>query len=343
MSDIFISYASNDRPRAETFAHTLEGRGWSTFWDRTIPTGKTWRETIGRELQGARCVIVLWSKNSIESRWVQEEADDAQGRGVLVPILIENVQPPIGFRSIQAAHLENWNGTESTEAFRRLIADIAALIGPPPKGAEIEGRKLEAEVEREMALPDSHHTSPSIDDPSPSVMQPVNLFDQGTQQISRSTRNASASCDNGRIVGADTDVEIPPLWVRLTPIIKLKYLATLILLILLGLGSWKFYGEKLDPNPAFDCHDPSNNAPTPQIICRIAALAAKDRNMNVIFRRLSDGLAAAQRAALFQQQRLWLEQRDTCGTEVRCISDYYDGRITVLKSQYDQLHSDTAH
>src|SRR6516165_11542457 len=94
------------------------------------PTGKTWRETIGRELQGARCVIVLWSKNSIESRWVQEEADDAQGRGVLVPILIENVQPPIGFRSIQAAHLKNWNGTESTEAFRRLIADIAALIGP---------------------------------------------------------------------------------------------------------------------------------------------------------------------------------------------------------------------
>src|SRR6516165_879184 len=133
MSDIFISYASDDRPRAETFAHTLEGRGWSTFWDRTIPIGKTWRETIGRELNGARCVIVLWSKTSIQSSWVQEEADDAKQRGLLVPILIENVEPPIGFRSIQAAHLENWNGTESTEAFRRLIADIAALIGPPPK------------------------------------------------------------------------------------------------------------------------------------------------------------------------------------------------------------------
>jgi hypothetical protein len=78
MSDIFISYASDDRPRAETFAHTLEGRGWSTFWDRTIPIGKTWRETIGRELNGARCVIVLWSKTSIQSSWVQEEADDAK-------------------------------------------------------------------------------------------------------------------------------------------------------------------------------------------------------------------------------------------------------------------------
>ena len=91
MSDIFISYASEDRPRAEMLAQTLEGRGWSTFWDRTIPSGKTWRETIVTELNGARCVIVLWSKASIKSGWVQEEADDANRRGVLVPVLIEDV------------------------------------------------------------------------------------------------------------------------------------------------------------------------------------------------------------------------------------------------------------
>jgi hypothetical protein len=145
---IFISYAKEDRPRAEMLAQTLEGGGWSTFWDRTIPIGKTWRETIGRELDGAGCVIVLWSKTSIESGWVQEEADDAKRRGVLVPILIENVQPPIGFRSIQAAHLENWDGAESTQAFRRLIADIAALVGSPPKEAEKERRQPEAEIER---------------------------------------------------------------------------------------------------------------------------------------------------------------------------------------------------
>ena len=148
MSDIFISYASEDRPRAQMLAEALERYGWSTFWDRTIPIGKTWRETIGKELNDARCVIVLWSKTSIQSGWVQEEADDATRRGVLVPILIENVQPPIGFRSIQAAHLENWDGTEPTQGFRRLIADIAALIGPPPKEVGKEGRLPEAEVER---------------------------------------------------------------------------------------------------------------------------------------------------------------------------------------------------
>jgi TPR repeat protein len=150
MSDIFLSYAREDQPWAEMLAQTLEGRGWSTFWDRTIPIGKTWRETIGSELDSARCVIVLWSKTSIESGWVQEEADDAKRRGVLVPILINNVQPPIGFRSIQAAHLENWDGKEPTQAFRRLIADIAALIGLPPKEAEKKDRQAEAEIERKL-------------------------------------------------------------------------------------------------------------------------------------------------------------------------------------------------
>jgi hypothetical protein len=97
VSDIFISYASEDRPRAEMLAQTLEDRGWSTFWDRTIPIGKTWRETIGRELSGARCVIVLWKP-----------------RSNLVGC--RKKPTPIGFRSIQAAHLENWDGTEPTQA-----------------------------------------------------------------------------------------------------------------------------------------------------------------------------------------------------------------------------------
>jgi hypothetical protein len=153
MSDIFISYAHEDRSRAQTLAQTLEDRGWSIFWDRTIPIGKTWRETIGRELAEAHCVIVLWSKTSIESDWVAEEADDAKRRRLLVPVLINDLQPPLGFRSIQTADLVDWDGTEPTLAFRRLMTDIAALIGPPPKEAKNESRRTEAKIERNVAIP----------------------------------------------------------------------------------------------------------------------------------------------------------------------------------------------
>jgi hypothetical protein len=132
MSDIFISYNNEDRLRARMFAETLGGRGWSIFWDRAIPTGKTWPETIGRELEEARCVVVLWSNTSIKSAWVRDEADDAKARGVLFPVRIDNIQPPIGFRGFQTADLVNWKPNVPSEQFDTLIADIAALIGPPP-------------------------------------------------------------------------------------------------------------------------------------------------------------------------------------------------------------------
>jgi hypothetical protein len=132
MSDIFISYNHEDQIRAQELAQALGGRGWSIFWDRTIPYGKTWRETIGKELSEARCVIVLWSKTSIESGWVQEEADDAKRRGVLIPIRIDDIKPPIGFRGIQTADLVNWKATRPTPAFERLKTDIAASIGARP-------------------------------------------------------------------------------------------------------------------------------------------------------------------------------------------------------------------
>ena len=147
MSDIFISYEKSDLPHAERLARSLRGRGWTTFWDRTIPIGSTWRKTIETELDGARCVVVLWSKASMVSRWVHEEADDALGRGILVPVLIEDIRAPIGFRSIQAAHLVNWDGTDTTPAFSKLVADIAALIGPSPKEVGGEVGLAEAEVE----------------------------------------------------------------------------------------------------------------------------------------------------------------------------------------------------
>jgi TIR domain len=141
MSDIFISYNKQDRPQAQIFAQALERRGWSTFWDQTIPAGTRWRDTIEKELIAARCVIVLWSQNSIRSDWVREEAEHARRRSILVPVLIDDIEPPLGFQSIQAANLANWDGKEPNQSFIKLIADIEALIGPPLNEATEEMRE----------------------------------------------------------------------------------------------------------------------------------------------------------------------------------------------------------
>ena len=121
MNDIFISYDSEDRERILPLVSALEKSGWSLFWDRTIPTGKTWRVFIGTEIESCRAMIVVWSQTSVKSDWVQDEADEARRRRVLFPVSIDKVAPPFGFRSIQAANLIGWNGSETASPFQQLV------------------------------------------------------------------------------------------------------------------------------------------------------------------------------------------------------------------------------
>ena len=111
MSDIFISYANQDRARIAPLVEALEARGWSVFWDTTLLPGETWRRKITTELDAARCVIVLWSESSVESHWVEQEAEEGLRRKILVPAMIDRVTIPLGFRNLQAANLVGWNGS----------------------------------------------------------------------------------------------------------------------------------------------------------------------------------------------------------------------------------------
>jgi len=130
MADIFISYANEDRETAAQFAQLLESVGWQVWWDRRIPAGRTWRSILEDALREMRCLVVLWSKNSVQSPWVTEEAEEARRLGkTIVPVLIERVEPPIGFRAIQAANLAGWNGLIDDPAAQQFIADLKSVLG----------------------------------------------------------------------------------------------------------------------------------------------------------------------------------------------------------------------
>src|SRR5688572_12919344 len=130
MADIFVSYSRKDVSFARALAAALSAHGWSVWWDRHIPAGRTFDEVIAEALAAARCVIVVWSKDSVTSDWVREEADEGRRREILIPVLIDDVRPPLGFGRIQAADLRRWDGSEASDGFDKLVADIEALLGP---------------------------------------------------------------------------------------------------------------------------------------------------------------------------------------------------------------------
>jgi hypothetical protein len=132
MNEIFISYKSSDKARVKILVEALERQGWSVWWDREIPPGKTFDQVIEEALNAAKCVIVVWSKESVVSDWVKTEASEGARRGVLVPVLIDDVKIPLEFRRIQAAWLVDWQGALSHPGFEQLTEAVAGILGQLP-------------------------------------------------------------------------------------------------------------------------------------------------------------------------------------------------------------------
>ncbi len=137
MSDIFISYSREDTPRARSLAVALEQHGWSVWWDRNIPPGESFDAVIEEALDSARCIVVLWSEESVKSDWVKTEASEGVKRRILVPALIEDVKIPLEFRRIQAANLSDWQGTDPHPEFEEFLQAVTQkLSGSSAKRAK---------------------------------------------------------------------------------------------------------------------------------------------------------------------------------------------------------------
>ncbi len=100
MPDVFLSYAREDLELAKKLAVLLEANGLDVWWDRRLVSGEAINATIEKAIDDARAVIVLWSPNSIASRWVNGEAETAAEAGKLLPVKIAECRLPLNFRSL---------------------------------------------------------------------------------------------------------------------------------------------------------------------------------------------------------------------------------------------------
>jgi len=143
MSDIFISYKREEQQVARRLADALQKKGWSVWWDPKLRVGERFDDAIEEALKDAKSVIVIWSKLSVQSSYVRDEATFALNRNKLVPIQIEEVNLPFRFEGIQSAQLINWDGSDNFPGFKKLIADLKIILGEP----SLEVKKADQEAE----------------------------------------------------------------------------------------------------------------------------------------------------------------------------------------------------
>jgi hypothetical protein len=134
MADIFLSYKREDQEIAREVAADLEAEDFSVFFDLHIEVGDSWDSTIERELNAASAVVVLWSPNSRESKWVRREARAALDRAVLCPAAVVKCTIPLEFSDVQTADLTGRRfGDREHNEWRRLCDAVGRCLGRRPE------------------------------------------------------------------------------------------------------------------------------------------------------------------------------------------------------------------
>jgi tetratricopeptide (TPR) repeat protein len=149
MADVFLSYAREDDSLAQELANRLFEMGWHVFWDQGIQSGTNWTDRLHYELVTCDCVVVLWSAASVQSTWVKHEANLGLIRKVLLPVQLDDAEPPPEFRHVQTAEWKERPVPGLERAFRPaipvwLVEGIARLAGMTPPSLMVDDPRPEA-------------------------------------------------------------------------------------------------------------------------------------------------------------------------------------------------------
>ena len=149
---IFLSYAHDDRVKAQRLAAALTRRGYIVWWDGLIEGGASFAKSIRDALEAADAVVVIWSVKSVESDWVCDEAAQGRERHRLVPLSLDGTMPPLGFGQYQTIDFESWNGKANAPQVAAVVRAIGVAIGLAPVEGKVQRITPGQPVDRRQAM-----------------------------------------------------------------------------------------------------------------------------------------------------------------------------------------------
>jgi len=125
--EIFISYARKDQERAEPLVSMLEEGGFSVWMDKgNIEAARLWSEQIVQAIKECRTLILLVSRNSLDSDNVLKEVMLAsESKKKILPVYLEPCDLPDRFRYQLAGiqHIEFYD-LDSTRVREKICTSL---------------------------------------------------------------------------------------------------------------------------------------------------------------------------------------------------------------------------
>lgn len=133
MTDVFLSYAREDRERVRRLADALQAGGFDVWLDPSEPRFDRIDEDA--RLQAAACVLVVWSAAARRLDYVRSEAATGLYRDRMIQARIDATDPPRPFDHLGVADLSHWRGDRDHPEWRRLVTAVRSCVGVRPEPA----------------------------------------------------------------------------------------------------------------------------------------------------------------------------------------------------------------
>jgi hypothetical protein len=128
---VFLSHAHIDKPFVEKLKSDLENRGITTWYDnRDLEIGDIISDVISQGVKQSWCFLIVVSPQSVNSRWVKYELDEAYDQHIskgkrILPVLTGNLSDDdIPQRLKKHLYADFRNSSKYGEAFDRLYRTI---------------------------------------------------------------------------------------------------------------------------------------------------------------------------------------------------------------------------
>lgn len=130
MTDVYISYAREDRERVRTLSEMLRFEGWDIWMDPTEPSTNS-TAALDMKLGSAGAILVVWSGYSRGSENVRSEAATGLYKNKLVQVRIDSAAPPRPFDQAEVIDIGRWSGERDDPNWRRIVSAVRLYAGVP--------------------------------------------------------------------------------------------------------------------------------------------------------------------------------------------------------------------